>query len=191
MTASERWICRVCWKSNHPAEPVCWKCRSPRDVADTEVERHRAAVQARAERPEAIPDIVVALPVVVFRGYARAWQRGGLGAFAIPLLLGFGGVTDIGWLLVTGGLAAGLVAGGFVAAEAADGMRDREPWAFVAGLVLSVVGAIGSVMAFETFAPSLLPPTAVRWGSLIVFGGAGLAAAAGLVLMVVRRVDEA
>ncbi|HEX2766763.1 MAG TPA: hypothetical protein VHR55_09045 [Candidatus Limnocylindria bacterium] len=191
MTASERWTCRVCWKSNHPAEPVCWKCRSPRDVADTEVERHRAAIRARAERPEAIPDIVVALPVVVYRGYARAWQRGGLGAFAIPLLLGFGGVTDIGWLLVTGGLAAGLVAGGFVAAEAADGMRDREPWAFVAGLVLSVVGAIGSVMAFETFAPSLLPSTAVRWGSLIVFGGAGLAAAAGLVLMAVRRVDEA
>jgi hypothetical protein len=187
MTSAGRWICKVCWKSNHPAQDACWKCRSPRDVEDAAVESHRAAIAARHDRPEAIPDIVVALPVVIFRGYARAWQRGGLGAFAVPLLMGFAGVTDIGWLLVTGGFAVGLVATGFLAAEAADGMRDREAWAFVVGLVLSVVGAIGSVLAFEAFAPGLLSPTAVRWGSVIVFGGAGLAAAAGLVLMVVRR----
>ena len=187
MTATDRWICKVCWKSNHPAAVACWKCRSPRDVEEGDVETRRAEVAARANRPEAVPDIVVALPVVVFRGYARAWQRGGIGAFAIPLLMGFAGVTDIGWLLVTGGFAVGLVAFGLLAGEAADGMRDREPWAFVVGLVLAAVGALGSVLAFEALAPGLLSPTAVRWGSIIVFGGAGLAAAAGLVLMFVRR----
>jgi hypothetical protein len=187
MAAAERWICRVCWKSNHPAEPVCWKCRAPRDVADADVESHREAVATRAARPEAVPDLVVALPVVVFRGYSRAWQRGGIGFLAIPILMGLGGVTDVGWLLVTGGFAAGLIVFGFLAAEAADGMRDREPWAYLVGIVLAVVGAIGSVMAFEAFAPGLLSPTAIRWTSLIVFGGAGVAAAAGLVLMFLRR----
>ena len=189
MTASERWICKVCWKSNHPANDACWKCRAPRAVRDDDVESQRKALAARAERPEAVPDLVVALPVVVFRGYSRAWQRGGIGFLVIPLLMGLGGVTDVGWLLATAGFAAGLIVTGFLAAEAADGMRDREPWAYVVGLVLAVVGAIGSVMAFEAFAPDLLSPTAIRWGSIIVFGGAGLAAAAGLVLMVLRRDD--
>jgi len=187
MAVSERWICKVCWKSNHPAAPECWKCRAPRDVAEHEVEAHRESIASQAEQPEAIPDLVVALPVVVFRGYSRAWQRGGIGFLAIPILMGLGGVTDVGWLLSTGGFAAGLIVFGFLAAEAADGMRDREPWAYVVGLVLAVVGAIGSVMAFEAFAPGLLSPTAIRWGSIIVFGGAGLAAAAGLVLMFLRR----
>ena len=191
MTTSERWICRVCWKSNHPAAAECWKCRAPRDVPEDDVEAHREAIATRADRPEAIPDLVVALPVVVFRGYSRAWQRGGIGLLVIPLLMGLGGVTDVGWLLATGGFAAGLVVTGFLAAEAADGMRDREPWAYVVGLVLAIVGAIGSVMAFEAFAPGLLSPTAIRWGSILVFGGAGLAAAAGLVLMILRREGRA
>jgi hypothetical protein len=187
MTASERWICKVCWKSNHPAAAECWKCRAPRDVADHAVEAHRESIAARAGQPEAIPDLVVALPVVVFRGYARAWQRGGIGFLALPILMGLGGVTDVGWLLSTGGFAAGLIVFGFLAAEAADGMRDREPWAYVVGLVLAVVGAIGSVLAFEAFAPGFLSPTAIRWASILVFGGAGLAAGAGLVLMFLRR----
>jgi len=191
MAVSERWICKVCWKSNHPGVHACWKCRSPRDVPDDDVEAHRRAVEARASRPEAIPDLVVALPVVVFRGYSRAWQRGGIGFLVIPILMGLGGVTDVGWLLVTGGFAAGLIVFGFLAAEAADGMRDREPWAYVVGVVLAVVGAVGSVMAFEAFAPGLLSPTAIRWTSLIVFGGAGLAAASGLVLMFLRREGRA
>jgi hypothetical protein len=187
VTTSERWICRVCWKSNHPAVEACWKCRSPRAVRDDDVASHREAIAARAERPEAVPDLVAALPVVVFRGYSRAWQRGGIGFLAIPILMGLSGITDVGWLLSTGGFAAGLIVTGFLAAEAADGMRDREPWAYVVGLVLAIVGAIGSVLVFEAFAPGLLSPTAIRWGSMLVFGGAGIAAAAGLVLMVVRR----
>lgn len=191
MAVSERWICKVCWKSNHPAVDACWKCRSPRHVPDNDVEAHRKAIETRASRPEAIPDLVVALPVVVFRGYSRAWQRGGMGFLAIPILMGLGGVTDVGWLLVTGGFAAGLIVFGLLAAEAADGMRDREPWAYAVGVVLAVVGAVGSVMAFEAFAPGLLSPTAIRWTSLIVFGGAGLAAGAGLVLTFLRREGRA
>ena len=62
-----------------------------------------------------------------------------------------------------------------------------RPWAFLVGVALSVVGGIGSVLAFEVFAPDLFNPIAIRWFSLLVFGGAGLAAGAGLVLMFVRR----
>jgi hypothetical protein len=124
---------------------------------------------------------------VIFRGYAKTWLRGGLAMIALPILLGLGGVTDVTYLLFTGGLAAGLIVFGFLAGEVADGMRDREVWAFLVGVGLSVVGAIGSILAFEVFLPGLVNPTAIRWGSIIVFGGAGLAAAAGLVLMFMRR----
>jgi len=46
------------------------------------------------------------------------------------------------------------------------------------------VAVVGSITAFSVFAPGLINPNAVRWGSLIVFGGAGLAAAAGLFMLV-------
>ena len=187
MTVGDRWICQVCWKSNHPQAVACWKCKTSRDIDTTQVESQREAVAAQKERPEAVPDIVVALPVVIFRGYAKTWLRGGLVLLAAPVLLGVGGVTDVGYLLLSAGFAAGLIVVGFAAGEVAEGMRDREAWAYVLGLVLSVVGAIGSVLAFEAFAGDLVNPVAVRWFSLLVFGGAGLAAGAGLVLMFVRR----
>jgi hypothetical protein len=187
MTVGDRWICQVCWKSNHPQAEACWHCKTGRGIQEAEVEQRRVAVATKKEAPEAIPDIVVALPVVIFRGYAKTWLRGGLGMLALPVILGLGGVTDVTYLLFTGGLAAGLVVFGFVASEVADGMRDREVWAFGVGAGLAVVGAIGSVLAFEVFVPGLINPTAIRWGSILIFGGAGLAAIAGLVLMYLRR----
>jgi hypothetical protein len=187
MTVGDRWICQVCWKSNHPQAEACWHCKTGRGIQEDEVEQRRVAVTTRKETPEAIPDIVVALPVVIFRGYAKTWLRGGLGMIALPVILGLGGVTDVTYLLFTGGLAAGLIVFGFLAGEVADGMRDREVWAFLVGVGLAVVGAIGSVLAFEIFLPGLISPTAIRWGSILVFGGAGLAALAGLVLMYLRR----
>ncbi|HEX7172207.1 MAG TPA: hypothetical protein VF365_06325 [Candidatus Limnocylindria bacterium] len=187
MTVGDRWICQVCWKSNHPQAEACWHCRTRRGIDTEEVEAQRAAVATKQEAPEAIPDIVVALPVVIFRGYAKTWLRGGLGLIALPVLMGLGGVTDLTYLLFSGGLAAALIVFGFLAGEVADGMRDREAWAFIVGLGLAVVGAIGSVLAFDVFLPGLINPNAVRWGSILVFGGAGLAAAAGLALMVLRR----
>lgn len=187
MTVGDRWICQVCWKSNHPQADACWHCKTGRGIQEDEVEGRRAAVATKKEAPEAVPDIVVALPVVIFRGYAKTWLRGGLGMIALPVILGLGGVTDVTYLLFTAGLAAGLIVFGFLAGEVADGMRDREVWAFLVGVGLAIVGAIGSVLAFEVFVPGLINPTAVRWGSILVFGGAGLAAIAGLVLMYLRR----
>ena len=187
MTVGDRWICQVCWKSNHPQAVACWHCKTARGLDQHEVEAQRVAVATKKEAPEAIPDIVVALPVVIFRGYAKTWLRGGLGLIALPVLMGLGGVTDVTYLLFSAGLAAGLIVFGFLAGEVADGMRDREAWAFVVGVGLSVVGAIGSVLAFQAFLPGLISTTAVRWGSILVFGGAGLAAASGLVLMYLRR----
>jgi uncharacterized membrane protein len=184
---ADGWTCRACWKPNRAQDAVCLRCKTPREADETEVEARRAAAAARAEQPEAVPDIVVALPVVIFRSYARVWLRSGFGLLVLPLLLAFGGVTDIGLLVFTGGFAAGLLATGFLAGEVAEGMRDREVWAFVVGVGLSVVAVVGSILAFQVFAPDLVNPNAIRWVSVIVFGGAGLAAVAGLVMMFTHR----
>ena len=187
MTFADGWICQVCWKSNRPQDPVCYRCKTPRDADEAAVEAQRAAAAARAEQPEVVPDIVVALPVVIFRGYSRVWLRGGMAVMVFLLLLVFGGVTDVGYLVLTGGLGAGLIIFGILAGEASDAMRNREAWAFIVGVGLSVVAVIGSVMAFDIFAPDLVNPAGIRIGSLVVFGGAGVAAIAGLVMMFMRR----
>jgi hypothetical protein len=186
VTFPDGWVCKACWKSNRPVDPICYRCKTPREADDAEVEARRAAAAEAAARPEAVPDIVIALPVVIFCGYARVWQRGGLGVMALLLLIAFGGVTDPGYLLLTGGMGAGIFVTGILAGEVSEAMRDREIWAFVVGIVLAVVGGIGSVFAFEALAPDLASPVAIRWSSLLVFGGAGLAAIAGLVLLHVR-----
>jgi hypothetical protein len=190
MTIRDGWLCQACWKANRPQDPVCFRCKTPRDADEATVKASRAAAAVAAEKPEAIPDIVVALPVVVFRGYAKAWLRGGLGVVGFLLLIALGGVTDPGYLLLTGGLGAGLVVCGLMAGEVAEGMRGREVWAFVIGIGLAAAGGVGSVLAFETLAPGLVSPAGVRWVSLFVFGGAGAAAIAGLVMMFLRRERE-
>ena len=187
MTFVDAWICKACWKPNRPQDPACYRCKTPREADEAEVEARRAAAAARAEQPEVVPDIVVALPVVIFRGYSRVWLRSGFGVLALLLLLVFGGVTDVGYLVLTGGLGIGLIVCGFMAGEVSDAMRNREVWAFVIGVGLSVVAVIGTVLAFDIFAPGLVNPAGIRVGSLVVFGGAGVAAIAGLVTMFVRR----
>lgn len=187
MTFVDAWICKACWKPNRPQDPVCYRCKTPREADDAEVEARRTAVAARAQQPEAVPDIVVALPVVIFRGYSRVWLRSGFFVLALLLLLVFGGVTDVGYLLLTGGLGVGLIGFGFMAGEVSDAMRNREAWAFVVGVGLSVVAVVGTVLAFDIFAPGLANPAGIRVGSLVVFGGAGVAAIAGLVMMFTRR----
>ena len=187
MTFADGWVCRACWKPNRPQDQLCYRCKTPRDADASEIEARQKAAAARAEEPEKVPDLLVALPVVIFRGYSRVWIRGGLGVLGLLALLAFGGVTDLGYLLLTGGLGVGLVVIGFASREVAESMRDRELWAFLAGVALSVVAVIGSVTAFEVLAPGLVDPNAIRWGSAIVFGGAGAAAGAGLCLLITRR----
>ena len=185
MTFADGWICRVCWKPNRARDASCFSCKTPQEVQvhEAEVERQRKAVEAQREQPEAVPDVVVALPAAVFQTYAKVWMRGGAGLFGLVLLFAFTGVTDLDYLVLTAGLCAGLVVFGAVAGEVSDGMRSREVWAFLAGLGMSVVGAIGSVVTIQVFAPGLVDPIAIRWGSFLVFGGAALAALAGLVMM--------
>jgi hypothetical protein len=190
MTFAGGWVCRSCWLSNRPRDEVCYRCKTPRHADDAEIEARRKAAEEKAAQPEVVPDIVVALPAVIFRVYSRVWMRGGIGVGGLLALLLLAGVTDVTWLLLTLGFAIGLVVFGFVAGEVSDGMRDREPWAFVAGMIMAVVAAIGSVLAFSVFAPGLVNPTAIRWASAIVFGGAALAAGAGLVLLFINRERE-
>ena len=184
MTAATGWVCKVCWKWNRPEDDPCFKCKSPRGVTDdAEVEARRKQVEARAALPEPVPDLVVAVPVVVFRGYAKVWFRGGIGLLGLLALMALGGVEDLIWFALTAGFSAALVISGFVAGEVSEGMRNREIWAFLVGIVLSVVAVIGSVTAFSVFAEGLVDLNAVRWASLLVFGGAGVAALVGLVLV--------
>lgn len=188
---TETWICKVCWQRNRARDEVCWRCKSAPDLEDERLEarrkEHDEALAARAKRAEKVPDALVAVPVVVFRSYAKAWQRGGMGLVGILLLMAFGGVTDVLWLALTIGFAIGLLIVGFVSGEVAEGMRNRETWAYLAGIAISVAGGIGSVLAFDIFAPGLINPAAVRWVSLFVFGGAAAAAVAGLVLLLRNR----
>lgn len=186
-STAEGWVCKACWKWNRPADERCWRCKTIRDADDDHVEEQRKAIAARAEAPEVVPDAVVAIPVVIFRSYGKVWLRGGIGLFGFLAMMAFGGVTDVLWLALTVGFAVALVACGLAAREVVEGMRNREAWAFVVGLVLSVVGVIGSVTAFQVFAPDLVSPTAVRWSSLIVFGGAGVAAGVGLLMLYRNR----
>jgi hypothetical protein len=191
VTSIEGWKCKVCWKLNRPRDQICWKCKTPRGlVDDPEVEQRRKALEARANQPEPVPDLLVALPVWVFRGYGKVWTRGGLGLVGLLALMAFSGVTDLIWFALTAGFAIALVIGGFLAGEIAEGMRNREIWAFATGIGLSVVAVIGSITAFQVFAPGLVSQTAVGWGSLIVFGGAGVAAMAGLVMLFTSRRRE-
>jgi hypothetical protein len=185
--SAEGWVCKACWKWNRAADEQCWRCKAPRGADDTQLEEHRKAREARTQQAEAVPDLVVAVPVWVFRGYAKVWLRGGIGLFPLLGVILFGGITDPLWFALTAGLGVGLVACGFLAGEVVDGMREREVWAFLAGIGLSIVGGIGSVVAFQAFAADLVSPVAVRWGSLLLFGGAGIAASAGLVMVLTRR----
>lgn len=186
------WICKVCWQRNRARDEVCWRCKSEpvsdEDQVEARRKEHGQALAARAQRAQAVPDALVAVPVVVFRSYAKAWQRGGLGLVGVLLLMAFGGVTDVLWLALTIGFAVGLFIIGIVSGEVAEGMRNRETWAYLAGIAISVAGGIGSVLAFDVFAPGLISPTAVRWVSLFVFGGAAVAAIAGLVMLLRNRV---
>jgi len=186
VTVGGEWVCKVCWKRNRARDEACWRCKTPRGTTDEgEVARHRQVIEAKAAMPEPVPDLVVAVPVTVFRGYGKAWVRGGFALFGLLALIALGGVTDMGYLALTGSMGAGLIVCGLLAGEVSEGMRNREVWAYIAGIVLAVAGAIGSVFAFNALAPGLFSPTAVRWLSLIVFGGAGIAAGIGL-FMVLR-----
>ena len=185
MTATSGWVCKVCWKWNRPEDDPCYKCKSPRGVTDdAQVEAHRKALEAKAAEPEPVPDLVVALPVWIFRGYGKVWVRGGIGLLGLLALMAFGGATDLLWFALTAGFGAALIVSGLLAGEVAEGMRNREAWSFIIGIVLSVVGVVGSITAFSVFAPDLVNPSAVRWGSVVVFGGAGVAAAGGLIMLI-------
>ena len=62
------------------------------------------------------------------------------------VLIGIGGVTDIGYLLLTGGMGGGLIVSGILAGEVAEEMRNREVWAFVVGIGIPIVAVVSSVL---------------------------------------------
>jgi hypothetical protein len=177
---ADDWICRVCWKPNRAQDQACYKCKTVRDVTSEQAAEAQKAIEAAKAQPEPVPDWVLALPVGIFRSYGRVWFRAGIGTLGILALELFAAVTDVDWYILTVGFAAGLMIAGALAGEVSEGMRAREVWAFLVGIGLSVVAVIGSITAFSVLAPDLVNPNAIRWGSVVVFGGAGVAAAVGL-----------
>jgi hypothetical protein len=174
------WICRVCWKPNRAQDRACYKCRTVRGVTAEQAAEAQKAIEAAKAEPEAVPDWVLALPVAIFRSYGKVWFRAGIGLLGILALEIFAAVTDVDWYILTVGFAAGLMIAGALAGEVSEGMRAREVWAFLVGIGLSVVAVIGSITAFSVLAPDLVNPNAIRWASVVVFGGAGVAATVGL-----------
>ena len=177
---ADDWICRVCWKPNRAQDQACYKCRTVRGVTAEQAAEAQKAMEAAKAEPEAVPDWVLALPVAIFRSYGKVWFRAGIGLLGILALEIFAAVTDVDWYILTVGFAAGLMIAGALAGEVSEGMRAREVWAFLVGIGLSVVAVIGSITAFSVLAPDLVNPNAIRWGSVVVFGGAGVAATVGL-----------
>jgi hypothetical protein len=181
---ADDWICRVCWKPNRAQDQACYKCKTVRGVTSEQAAEAQKAIEAAKAQPEPVPDWVLALPVAIFRSYGRVWFRAGIGTLGILALELFAAVTDVDWYILTVGFAAGLMIAGALAGEVSEGMRAREVWAFLAGIGLSVVAVIGSITAFSVVAAALNNPNAIRWGSVVVFGGAGVAAAVGLYMVV-------
>ena len=41
VTFADGWICKACWKSNRPQDPVCYRCKTPQDADDATVDAQR------------------------------------------------------------------------------------------------------------------------------------------------------
>ena len=159
VTVGDQWVCKVCWKLNRPRDEVCWRCKAPRGTTEEgEVAKHREVMEAKAAAPEPVPDIVVALPVSIFRGYGKAWVRGGFVTFGLLALMAFGGVTDFGYLAVTGAFGVGLIVCGLLAD------RTRRTEADVPDSTCSVTDL--SSMVIDGPSSSVIVP--MPWPSLMV-----------------------
>jgi len=184
MTMPGAWICRTCWKTNRPSDKRCYRCHTPRTADDLPIQGARPGDVA----PRAIDDagtaigILVALPSIVFRWISRLYLLGGLLFAGFTVLIAINPrLPELAWL-PTAGAAAAMFALAFAMRWASSAMRDRNPWAFVVALVLSVAIAGLSVYALNTFPAGTGNPNPMRYATIVIGGLTAIFAALGLLL---------
>jgi hypothetical protein len=192
----DAWICRACWNRNKVGADRCAVCRTSRYAEDRDVEVQRRALQeAETTVDEVVPDGIVAVPVAVF--LAMVWVQKISAIFVVlftllvapllPLFLPFGGLlAGIYWVV------------GKVYKSVVAGMRDREAWAFLVGMLLTGVIGVGGVfgLVFGMLNPDVIAQqpewarslgvTVYIWLNTLVNLGAAACAFAGLVLTLTR-----
>jgi len=185
------WICRGCWKPNRLRDERCFMCKLPRDADPALVKQQVAINEARAAVANPVPDLLITLPAAIFRWYGRLLLFLAAVLFILLALVGLGGGDDAN--VIAGGVVMAAYLGvGLLFRFLANGMEDRNPWAFLIAFV--VTGATTTVAVMQLFvlptpvATGLDPQaTAIEsWVTLIISGSAAACALAGLVLLVTR-----
>lgn len=190
MPIANAWICRGCWKPNKQGAARCFQCKLPRDADAAQIHRQAAQDSARAAIPDPVPDIIVTVPAAIFRWYGRALLVLGALLFVIVLMDAMAGAPE--WQVIPGAVVmVALVACGLLFRALAEAMNDRNPWGFVAAVL--VAGALTAWAAYQLFVLPVplgnIPPQAAiirTWGTLLISGSAALCAFMGLVLIAIR-----
>lgn len=185
------WICRGCWKPNRLRDERCFMCKLPRDADPALVKQQVAINEARAAVANPVPDILITLPATIFRWYGRLLLFLAAVLFILLALVGLGGGDDAN--VIAGGVVMAAYLGvGLLFRFLANGMEDRNLWAFL--IAFLVTGGTTTVAVMQLFvlptpvATGLDPQaTAIEnWVTLIISGSAAACALGGLVLLVTR-----
>ena len=199
VTFADGWICLACWKPNQRGAERCYRCKAPRGAGPAKAtpEPSDPAAQAvESSGAEAVPDIVVAVPAMVFSWMGWIWRKCAVLFLILSVLLAIG---DLATGLVGVGIAAVYYLIGLVYRAIANGMRDRALWALLTGVVVAGIPTAAHIYVLFFAQMSPLPAAtpdvvatimgvsvALSWLSLAMNGSAAGCALVGLVLAVVR-----
>lgn len=199
VTFADGWICLACWKPNQRGDERCYRCKALRGAgpATATPEPSDPAAQAvESSRAEAVPDIVVAVPAMVFSWMGWIWRKCAVLFLILSVLLA---IVDLATALVGVGIAAVYYLIGLVYRAIANGMRDRALWALLTGVVVAGIPTATHVYVLffaqmsplpaatpEPVATIIAVSAALSWLSLAMNGSAAGCALVGLVLVVVR-----
>lgn len=185
MSADGIWLCRACWKTNRATDARCYRCHTPRDADEATIEKSRGMDRAPAAPAGArgIVDVLVAVPAVVFSWFWWLIALGGILFVGVAILAATDGRSRP-WIWIAWAVAAvGLFFVAYGMRWASRGMRDRNPWAFVTALVLSLAIGGFTVYALTALPPGTGNPNWMRYVMIAVFGSTALLAAIGFLLL--------
>ena len=191
MPAPNTWICRGCWKPNRLRDERCFMCKLPRDADPALVKEQVAINAARAAVADPVPDILITLPATLFRWYARLLFFLAAVLLILGALIGLGGGEDAN-VMVASIVGGAYLGAGLLFRFLANGMEDRNPWAFLVAFL--VAGAAATVTVMQLFVlptpvDTGLDPQATAiesWVTLIISASAAACALMGLVLLATK-----
>jgi hypothetical protein len=190
MPAPNTWICRGCWKPNRLRDARCFMCKLPRDADAAQIQHQAAVNQARTAPPD-LPDIVLNVPVIIFRWYARGLLLIAVLLFVILVGEATSGAPDAH--VIQGALVMGACLGaGILFRALAGAMQDGNPWVYMTALVAA--GAMTALAAVQLFVLPVplgtgIDPRAATvrtWITLVISGSAAICAGVGLAISVSR-----